>query len=352
MEKVKLFVRRGSYTGIVLGFISCTLLASNTAGAVFLSPYLNASKRPVCSSTPIRSVETSQKVVALTFDDGPWPVNTQSVMNHLEAYNAKGTFFMVSNNVLQYSAIAQDVYRRGHEVAGHAKTHAYYTDSKIAAEIAPSGRDIYDVIGQGVQIWAFRPPGLTQGPNIDKTVAAYGLCNIHTDYDIGDWKSPRISSATICDRFKRSLHPGYISLLHDGGSHTQTVNAMPCILSYAQSQGYQFVTVSQLLNMRNQSNSGTPSPYSSGQLPPKPTGFVIKSVSTSQVVMGWNAVNGAIHYHVQWSTDNFKTLSGELITQNTSQSVPFNGKDVWVRVAAFAGQGDGEYALAFIKKPL
>lgn len=83
----------------------------------------------------------------------------------------------------------------------------------------------------------------------------YNMCNIFTDADLGDWRSPRVSSYTLCERFKRALHPGYINLVHDGGSHTQTVNAVPCMLAYAKKQGYKFVTVSQLLNM------GTPVYY-------------------------------------------------------------------------------------------
>ena len=245
---MKLFSHQCLKLGIVLGLITCIFIDPRSASAAYLTPYLNATRgRPVCTSQPIRSVMMRSKYAALTFDDGPWPYNTTAIVNHLKSYGAKATFFMVSNNALNYPEITRSVYQSGMEVATHAKTHAYYSSSKIAAEIGPSIWDIYNVTGKGVRSWSFRPPGLTRGWEIDAKVKYYGLCNVHTDYDIGDWKSPRISSWTICDRFKRSLHPGYIALLHDGGSHINTVNAMPCILSYAKSQGYQLVTVSQLL---------------------------------------------------------------------------------------------------------
>jgi peptidoglycan/xylan/chitin deacetylase (PgdA/CDA1 family) len=234
---------------VVTGVTLSILMAPHSASAAVLTPAMGWTKKPVCTGAPIRSVMMRSKYAALTFDDGPWPTNTLAVVKHLKTYGAKGTFFMVSNNVLYYPTIARSVYASGMEVANHAKTHKYYTASVIASEIGPARWDIYRTTGSGILTWAFRPPGLTRGWQIDQKVKYYGMCNVHTDYDIGDWRSPRISSWTICDRFKRSLHPGYIALLHDGGSHTQTVNAMPCILSYARSQGYTLVTVSQLLTM-------------------------------------------------------------------------------------------------------
>lgn len=245
----KMFTKIQVRTGMVVGLIACLMMGAAQASAAppYNSAPMNfATPRARCGYKPIRSVRTTQKVVAMTFDDGPWPTNTDAVMNHLANYGAKGSFFMVSNNALKYPTIAKRVLLRGHEIANHAKTHASYSPSVIATEFSQANQDFFKIMG--IFPWVVRPPGLTKGAAIDNYVSSRGVCNVHTDNDLGDWRSPRVSSATLCARFKQQLHPGYIALLHDGGSHTQTVNAVPCMLSYAKSQGYKFLTITQILN--------------------------------------------------------------------------------------------------------
>lgn len=230
--------------GIIVGMTACLAILPGRTNAAY-EPVPNT-KRPVCSNKPIRSVGTTAKVVAFTFDDGPWPTNTQAIMSSFERYGARASFFMIGRNARYYSSIAKDVVRRGHEVGNHSETHAYYNDYRIASEIGTAQWSIRQAAG--VIPWTFRAPGLTRGPQIDAKVGYYKLCNVSTDYDIGDWRSPRIDAWTLCERFKRSLHPGSIVLIHDGGSHSQTVKAVPCMLAYAKAQGYRFLTISQLLN--------------------------------------------------------------------------------------------------------
>jgi peptidoglycan/xylan/chitin deacetylase (PgdA/CDA1 family) len=247
----KLFTANRLRWGIVVGLLACLVIAPMQAGAAYVkpstsAPLLNSGPRARCGYKPIKSVRTTQKVVAMTFDDGPWPVHTDAILNHLSTYGARSTFFQVSNNVLKYPTIAQRVFLRGHEIGNHAKTHAYYSPSVIATEFGQANKDFLAVIG--VIPWSVRPPGLTRGTAIDQYVSSRGVCNVHTDNDLGDWKLPRASAYTLCQRFKQQLHPGYIALLHDGGTHAETVKAVPCMLAYAKSQGYKFMTVNQILN--------------------------------------------------------------------------------------------------------
>lgn len=247
---MKLFNRTRLIAGAIICVMTCVLVAPLQVGA-YTKPPTSApmrypTQRAFCNYKPIKSVRTSQKVVAMTFDDGPWPVHTDAIMNHLATYGARSTFFMVSNNALKYPDIAQRVYMRGHEIANHAKTHASYNPSVIATEFSQANQDFFRVLG--IFPWVVRPPGLTRGTAIDNYVASRYVCNVHTDNDLGDWKSPRASAATLCARFKQQLHPGYIALLHDGGTHAETVKAVPCMLAYAKSQGYKFMTVTQILN--------------------------------------------------------------------------------------------------------
>ena len=193
---------------------------------------------------PIRSVQTNQNLVAFTFDDGPWPSHTRNIMTRFEAYGWRASFFMIGQNIRNHPEIAREVVQRGHLVANHSMTHQY-SPSIIAAEVAPTRQLIRDVTG----VWTtyFRSPGLTPSSDIDQAVFRAGSCNISTDVNLGDWVSPRASASTLCSRFKNALHPGMIVLLHDGGSHQPTVDAVPCMLEHVRAMGYTVVSLADLL---------------------------------------------------------------------------------------------------------
>ena len=73
------------------------------------------------------------------------------------------------------------------------------------------------------------------------------MCNISTASDLGDWRSPRVSAATLCSRYKTALRPGAIILLHDGGSRRPTTDAVDCMLAYTRQQGYAVVDLGDML---------------------------------------------------------------------------------------------------------
>lgn len=114
-----------------------------------------------------------------------------------------------------------------------------------AAEISPAQQQFLDYLGLTLDI--FRSPGLTEGQIIQDVLASLGMCNIFTDTDPHDWAMPRLTSQEIIMNVSNQLHPGLILLLHDGGSHTQTVNAMQGIIDVANAQGYTFVTMKQMM---------------------------------------------------------------------------------------------------------
>lgn len=222
------------------------LFSTNVAYAA--DPGLKPETLKKCvNSNKINGIVTTKKVISFTFDDGPWPVNTKAIMDSFTKYSSKATFFMVGNNVTNNPSIARSVVSRGFEIGNHSLTHEYYSQSGISAEIAPAQRAIKSVTG--VTPKYFRAPGGNFGTLVNSTAYSQGMCNIWTDSDLGDWRSPRYSSATLCSRFQRYVKPGSIILLHDGGSHTQTVNAVPCMLSWAKNHGYDVVPLSELLAM-------------------------------------------------------------------------------------------------------
>lgn len=198
----------------------------------------------------MRGVDTGgQKLVTFTFDDGPDPHNTKPIMDAFAQRGATATFFLIGRNLIAYPAVGRSIVERGFAVGNHSVTHQY-RPSVIGAEVAPMNDIINDVLG--IRTPYFRAPGLNVGPTIDAALTTAGMCNFSTDLDLHDYDSPRRSAATLCGSFSRGLHPGTIVLLHDGGSHSPTVAAVPCMLDIALARGYQIVSLQQMLV------SGTP----------------------------------------------------------------------------------------------
>ena len=200
---------------------------------------------PQCTpGTIVRKVDTTQKVVAITFDDGPVGV-TRTVMDKFERRGMRATFFVIGIQVNLYPAIAREIVTRGFEIANHSVTHRYSWNA-IASEIEPNNNLIEHVTG--VRPTVFRSPGLAIGAPIQTELARLGMCNIFANVLTGDASMPRPSASTICARFAGQLKPGSIVLAHDGGTHPQTIAAVDCMLDVAQARGYEVVTVSDLLS--------------------------------------------------------------------------------------------------------
>ena len=193
----------------------------------------------------VRGVDVgTRKIVAFSFDDGPWPSYTERIMASFESRGLRATFFMVGINIQSYRSIAQAVHDRGHEIGNHSMTHTYNT-STIAREIPIANELISQITGFSPNL--FRAPGLAESPAITAAMTANGVCNVFSTIVLGDHLDPRLSSSTLCSRFANTLHPGEIVLLHDGGSHLNTVNAVPCMLDIAIARGYEIVPVSELM---------------------------------------------------------------------------------------------------------
>ncbi len=193
---------------------------------------------------------TGPKIVTITSDDGPWPRNTQTMMNHmrdagLETDGGLIQFFMVANNLAAFPDVGREVLDRGYGIGNHSLTHATYRPAGIAAEISPA-QDLFDSI-LGYRPRYFRSPGLTQGAVIQRELERLSMANVFTSVDLHDSAMPRISSQQIVANVARSLHPGYLMLIHDGGSHTNTVAALPAIIGAIRDHGYDIVRLDELL---------------------------------------------------------------------------------------------------------
>jgi len=198
----------------------------------------------------IRAAELTQgeKVIALTFDDGPWPETTEQVLDILKSNNIKGTFFVVGQNLKNYPELGKQIVAQGHVIANHTWHHWYHFFNQQAAafEIDRTTDLIYQVTG--VKTNLFRPPGGI----LHNGLVAYAKGQKYTvvmwSADSIDYKSPSVPK--LINNVIKDSKPGGIVLMHDGGGNrSRTVQALPEIISNFRKQGYRFVTIPELLEM-------------------------------------------------------------------------------------------------------
>jgi len=196
----------------------------------------------------------AQKVIALTFDDGPWPQSTAQVLDILKQNNVKATFFVVGQNVKNYPDLLRRVNAEGHAIGNHTWHHWYhFMNPKVAAyEIDHTTEMIYQTTG--VKTNLFRPPG----GMMHNGVAGYAR---NTKYAIVMWSSDSVDYSLpavpkLIDNIFRQARPGGIVLMHDGGGNrSRTVQALPEIINRFRKQGYRFVTIPELLEMQDKEQS-------------------------------------------------------------------------------------------------
>lgn len=215
-------------------------------GLVFI--FLTGAAAPAGSEV-VWNVETDQKLIALTFDDGPNPVYTPQILDLLNQYGAKGTFFVIGKRVQMYPAIAIREVNEGHEIANHTFDHHYlknYPPERVIEEIRQTQEVIFDITEQMPHV--FRPPGGFYNDALLRSVKEDKLTVVMWSWyqDTRDWKKPGVEN--IVRQVLKNVHNGDIVLFHDlQGDCTQTVEALKRILPELTQRGYRFVTVSDLI---------------------------------------------------------------------------------------------------------
>jgi polysaccharide deacetylase family sporulation protein PdaB len=193
-------------------------------------------------------IKTEDKVIALTFDDGPHSTYTPQILDLLSLYDAKATFFVVGERAEKHPEIILREIEDGHEIANHTYTHPFSSSTdQLKMELEKTNKLIHSITG--IYPVLYRPVG---GNYNEHTVNAavesgYKVVMWSWHQDTEDWKRP--GTQKIINKVLSGTTPGNIILFHDaGGNRSQTVEALKEILPELKKQGYEFVTVSELLN--------------------------------------------------------------------------------------------------------
>lgn len=194
-------------------------------------------------AVPAPAPTTGNKVIALTFDDGPGPY-TAHLLDVLDQYGAKATFFLIGSKVSSQANVVRSIHARGHQLGNHSWSHPELPKlpvDQIAGEIDRTNDAIKQATGVTPAI--LRPPyGAVNGVVLEQ-LRLRGISSILWSVDTRDWADR--NSDIVCSRAVAGARPGAVILMHD--IHQTSVGAVPCILSALKQQGYSFVTVQGLL---------------------------------------------------------------------------------------------------------
>ena len=224
--------------------ITATLLIATAAIGGIAPVYLANAKRLV----PVYSVETEEKVVALTFDAAWGADKTRGIIELLEKYDADGTFFLVGIWIEKYPEETKLIAEKGSEIGNHRNNHLHMSklqNDEIKKEIESVNVRLQELTGKTPKY--FRPPFGEYDNKLLENVAALDMVGVQWSVDSLDWKG--LSGEEIAKRVLSRVHNGAIILFHNNSDHV--LDALPIILPKLKADGYKCVSVDELVMTEN-----------------------------------------------------------------------------------------------------
>ena len=214
--------------------------------ALYLGP-LNADAIAVVASKkvlPVYSVERDDKVISVTFDASWGGDKTMRILDLLDQYNAKATFFLVGIWVDKYPELVQEIARRGHEIGNHSDSHAHFSqisESQMRQELDSCSDKIEALTGTRPTL--FRPPYGDYNSKVVTLVRAEGYECVQWSVDSLDWKNRGVDD--LIKRATTNVQQGDIILFHNDSDYI--VDALPAILASYQAQGFSMIPAKDIL---------------------------------------------------------------------------------------------------------
>ena len=214
--------------------------------ALYLGPLQQDATAVVASQKvlPIYSVERDDPVISVTFDASWGGDKTMAILDLLDQYNAKATFFLVGIWVDKYPELVQEIARRGHEIGNHSDSHAHFTqisDAQIRQELKDCSDKIEALTGTRPTL--FRPPYGDYNSKVITVVRDAGYEAVQWSIDSLDWKNRGVSD--LVKRATNNVQKGDIILFHNDSQYI--VEALPAILQHYQAQGFTMIPAKDIL---------------------------------------------------------------------------------------------------------
>jgi peptidoglycan/xylan/chitin deacetylase (PgdA/CDA1 family) len=194
----------------------------------------------------VTELSTADSVIALTFDDGPVPIYTDSVLALLERESVPATFFVIGRSVMEHPDLTRRILRNGHEVGNHSYSHdrmVLMSMDRIRSEVETTDSLLREAGAMG-RI-PFRPPYGKRLVGLPWYLWRTGRVTVLWSLEPDSWFGERDD---MVQHVVENIHPGAIILLHvEIGSRTEERAALPLLIHELKQQGYRFVTVSEML---------------------------------------------------------------------------------------------------------
>ena len=188
-------------------------------------------------------MHAQEKLIALSFDDGPNTTTTVHMLDVLKKHGVKASFFVIGKNITSESAkVMQRAHDEGHDIESHSLTHSAMSKlsaDSIQKEIAATSALVKQYVGEEPQF--FRPPYINVSETMYETISLPFICG----QGCTDWESA-VTESMRAERIVADAKDGRIYLLHDFEGNEATVGAVDRIIPILKKQGYRFVTVREL----------------------------------------------------------------------------------------------------------
>ncbi len=226
-----------------------TVLAALAVGLAVAGWQIAKSRTYQTFGSPISKVDTERRLVALTFDDGPAPKAVAKLLPMLHKHGAKATFFVTGAELERYPEAAAALVAAGHELGNHSYSHprmVFISQARVAAEVEKTD-ELIRAAGQPGDIH-FRPPYGIKAISLPYFLQKTGRRTVMWSLEPDSDRQIASSSDAIAKHVVDNSKAGEIILLHVMyNSRRESLEAVPGILEGLQQQGFQFVTVSELL---------------------------------------------------------------------------------------------------------
>ncbi|WP_408068577.1 polysaccharide deacetylase family protein [Vibrio ulleungensis] len=202
----------------------------------------------------VSQVETSEKLIALTFDDGPWNADiTDQVLDTLNQHQVKATFYLNGKGMASNPNATSSIIGHGHEIGNHSYSHdrlVFKTPTEIAYEIETTNQLIRSAGYEGDI--TFRPPYGKKLFVLPHYLSQQDIVTVMWSIEPETYSEINKSSESIAEFVIEQSKPGAIILLHVLGSkNTHARDALPSIIDGLKQDGFEFVTVSELLEKKS-----------------------------------------------------------------------------------------------------
>lgn len=190
---------------------------------------------------------TRQKVIAISFDDGPAPDYTPQVLQVLQEHQVPAAFFCIGKRVLEHPGLFKQVHEQGHIIGNHSYSHAtwfdLYSSTKMYADLQQMDAAMQEVLG--LKPLLFRPPYGVTNPNLAKAIRKGGY--IPVGWNVRSLDTVIKDNDKLIQRVVKGVRPGAVILFHD--TSKATLDMLPAFIAHVRSAGYDIVRLDKMLNL-------------------------------------------------------------------------------------------------------